>query len=228
MDVKEAIQKRRSTRTYNGKAVEFEKITKILKSGMQAPSSGDLKDTKYIILTEKNKIAQLCERCKQQYWMAQAPVAIIVCAGESKVEQLYGIRGKRLYAIQNAAAAVQNMMLRACSLGLSTCWVGNFDENYVNDEFNIPEGYELKQYLPSGIAMKNHKKKNDFKMESRVFFETFGNKIKNYDLVSRQYGKRFQNKLDEVGKKVEKTTKSKQSSLRKSFEELKNKLTKNK
>lgn len=228
MNTKDAIKKRRSIRSYNGKAVEFEKVTKIIEAGMYAPSSGELKDTVYIMLTDQHKISKLSERCKQQYWMAQAPVIILVCANEEKCEELYGLRGKRLYSIQNSAAAIQNMMLRATSLKLSTCWVGNFDENYVKDEFDIPDTHRPQGILTIGYSDEKQEEQKNFKMEGRVFFETFGNKIKDYAAFTNRYGKRVEEKVNKFDRKIQNKTNKAQSTLRERFKQLKERLTKNK
>lgn len=228
MNTKDAIKKRRSIRSYNNKAVEFEKITKIIEAGMFAPSSGDLKDTTYTILTNQKKISKLSERCKQQYWMAEASVVILICVNEEKCEEMYGLRGKRLYSVQNASAAIQNMMLRATSLGLSTCWVGNFDENYLKDEYEIPDTHRPQALLTIGYSDESQEERKDFKMESRVFFDKFGNKIKDYDAFVGRYGKKVEEKISSIDQGVQSKTSKAQSTLREKFNELKKKLTKNK
>lgn len=130
MDVFKCIQTRRSVRNYSQKKVEFDKLTLILEAATKAPTSGNLQDYRFIIVNDKQKIRNLATHCNEQYWIAKAPVAIIVCADTEKTELYYGLRGQRLYATQNSAAAVQNILLAAHAQGLGACWIGAFNEEF--------------------------------------------------------------------------------------------------
>ena len=55
-------------------------------------------------------------------WPSRAPWG-------NQAERYYGLRGERLYTVQNCAAAIENMLIEAQSLGLGTNWVGGFDED---------------------------------------------------------------------------------------------------
>ena len=60
VDVNKAIIERRSIRKYSSKPVEFEKITAVLESGSYAPTSGDLKDFKFVLVTKRKTINIWC------------------------------------------------------------------------------------------------------------------------------------------------------------------------
>ena len=64
---------------------------------------------------------------------------IVVCSEAEKSELFYAEKGKKLYAIQNCAAAIQNMLLAAHAEGLGSCWVGAFDEDMLKDALKIPD-----------------------------------------------------------------------------------------
>jgi nitroreductase len=85
-----------------------------------------------------------------QKQLEEASIVIVVCADEKRVEQSYGERGKTLFCFQDTAAAVQNIMLTACSLGLGTCWVGAFKEEVVRKLVNSPEGVRPVALIPVG------------------------------------------------------------------------------
>jgi nitroreductase len=44
-----------------------------------------------------------------------------------------------------------NMMLKACDLGLGTCWVGAFDEGEVAKILGVPEGIRPVAMMPAGV-----------------------------------------------------------------------------
>ena len=118
MNTLDAINNRRSIRKYLDRPVEFEKITTILDATIKAPSAGNLQDWRFIIVTDKNLIKQIAGYSIDQYWIQTAPVLIVVCAVPEKHELYYGLRGKRLYNIQDCAAAINTMQLAAVELDL--------------------------------------------------------------------------------------------------------------
>ncbi len=68
------------------------------------------------------------------YWqkdIVEASIVIVVCADEKRAAESYGARGKTLYCLQDTAAAIQNILLTAHSLGLGSCWIGAFKEEEI-------------------------------------------------------------------------------------------------
>jgi nitroreductase len=60
------------------------------------------------------------------------------------------MRGKALYCIQDTAAAIENILLTACTLGLGTCWVGAFKEEDVRVVINAPKEMRPVALIPVG------------------------------------------------------------------------------
>jgi len=140
MDLWDVLRSRRTIRKYSEKPVEFDKIVAICEAGALAPSAGNLQNWKFILLTEKEKIREsLCNACLDQECFNTAQIAIVVCADEAIMERQYGLRGKRLYSVQNCAAAIQNMLLAAHTLGLGAAWIGAFNEEKLRDMLDIPD-----------------------------------------------------------------------------------------
>ncbi len=63
----------------------------------------------------------------------EAPVCLVFCADPSRSAPKYGERGSELYSVQDATIAATYAMLAAVDLGLSTVWVGAFDEEKVQE-----------------------------------------------------------------------------------------------
>jgi len=93
---------------------------------------------------------RLAEAALNQKFVEEAPIVIVVCADESRSFKGYGLRGKSLYCIQDTAAAIQNIHLAACSLGLATCWVGAFKEEDVRKILDIPDRVRPVALVPVG------------------------------------------------------------------------------
>ncbi len=138
MGLFEAIYTRRSVRKFLATPIEFDKLIEVIKAASYAPCAGNLQNWKFLLETDPEKIKDLYHHTLEQEAFLTATAAIIVVAETEEAEKFYGMRGKRLYAIQNCAAAIQNMLLAAHALGLGAVWIGAFDENRVNDAYKIP------------------------------------------------------------------------------------------
>ncbi|KYH39232.1 MAG: hypothetical protein AYL30_000810 [Candidatus Hecatellales archaeon B24] len=150
MEVFEAIYGRRSVRSFKPNPFPEEFLMKILDAGRWAPSAGNVQPWEFIVVREQKLKEGLSMAALHQTFIAEAPVVIVVCADLDRARGSYGLRGETLYCLQDTAAAVQNMLLAACSLGLGTCWVGAFDEEAVKAVLEIPERYRPVAIIPVG------------------------------------------------------------------------------
>ncbi|HID43890.1 MAG TPA: nitroreductase family protein, partial [Archaeoglobaceae archaeon] len=139
MELIDAILGRRSIRKYKEKDVEDEKIRKILEAAIWAPSSGNTQTWRFYIVRDERIKRELSASALNQRHIRESPVVIVVGYDMQEMYSAYRERGVTLYAIQDAAAATQNMLLRAYDLGLGTCWVGAFDENEVSRILDLPK-----------------------------------------------------------------------------------------
>ncbi len=194
MDVTEAINARRSIRSFNTKSIEFEKIALILENAGKAPSSGDIKDYRFILITDYEVIKEIAKACTEQYWIETAPVLIVVCADLERAESFYGLTGKNLYAIQNAAAATQNALLTATEQGIGSCWVGSFDSEKISMLLKIPPHVAIQSIIVLGYYDEEPGLRSS-DIEHYVYFKTFGNKFANLNLVTREYSKEVEKYL---------------------------------
>ena len=131
------LQERRSVRRYTSENVAEVQITALLEAAETAPSAGNLRARKYIVVTEPELRSALALAAHRQEHVASAPLLIVVCADIPRSSSRYGDRGA-LYAIQDASAAIMCMLLAAHDMGLGTCWTGAFDDNAVRNLLKIP------------------------------------------------------------------------------------------
>ncbi|MEM4267547.1 MAG: nitroreductase family protein [Candidatus Woesearchaeota archaeon] len=181
MDVLECIRTRRSIRKFQDRPVEWEKVGRMLEAGMNAPTAGNIQDFKFIIILDPEKKQALAEACLQQYWVASAPVIILLCSDFTKTQRFYGIRGERLYSIQDCAAAAMNMLLAAHAQGLGACWVGAFDEDAVKKIAGIPDYARPQVVIPVGYPGESVPAPPKFKIENVVFIHRWGRREWNFD-----------------------------------------------
>ncbi|MCW3995751.1 MAG: nitroreductase family protein [Candidatus Bathyarchaeota archaeon] len=151
MNVSDAIINRRSIRSYKKQDLPQATIETLLEAARQAPSAGNIQPWSFIVAaTDKTKQA-ISEAAFGQRSLQQAAIVIVVCADEKRAAEGYGERGRTLYCIQDTAAAIQNILLTACSLGLGSCWIGAFKEDAVRKVINAPKGMRPVALLPIGF-----------------------------------------------------------------------------
>ena len=157
MELETAIRERRSVREYAAKDVPQEVIDELIEMAGRAPSAGNLQSRDFIVVRKRTTKEALARAAGEQEFVAQAPVVIAVIANLKRVAP-YGERGRELYAIQDSAASIQNLLLAIHSKGLGGVWVGAFDEDdaarildlpsYARPVAIIPLGYPAEKPLP--------------------------------------------------------------------------------
>jgi nitroreductase len=140
MDVFEAIQERRSIRSYTDQPVEREKMEKIVEAGRLAPSAKNCEPWHFITVTDAEKRKSLSGGTWGKF-IAQAPLVIVACGDKKASPDWYAI---------DVALAVENMVLTAVSFGLGTCCVGSFTEKDIKTALKIPEKFEVLVMLAVG------------------------------------------------------------------------------
>ncbi len=151
MDFWQVINQRKSVRGFNPqKRVPKELIEKIIKAAHQAPSAGDVHPESFVIVYEEEAKKKLAQVALNQDFISQAPVVIVVLADLDKSAFCYGDRGRELYAICDTSAAIENLLLAATALGLSTCWIGAFDEEKIREALKIKKGVRPIAIIPLG------------------------------------------------------------------------------
>ena len=150
MDLSEAIKGRRSIRAYKKLDLPQETIEKLLEAARWAPSAGNVQPWAFVVVSSPQTKRNLSLAAYGQRDLEEASVVIVVCADENRAEQNYGARGKNLYCLQDTAAAVQNILLTAYSLGLGSCWIGAFKEEEARKVINAPKEMRPVALIPIG------------------------------------------------------------------------------
>ncbi len=151
MDLKEAIRKRYSVRNFSDKVLPKKIIDEIIEYANLAPSAGNLQARDFVIINDNNIKEKLSNAAFNQKFIVEAPINIVVCANLKRISS-YGNRGKELYCIQDASAAVEHILLLAVDNGLDACWVGAFDENKVSKILDLPSYVRPIAIIPIGYS----------------------------------------------------------------------------
>jgi nitroreductase len=171
------IARRRSIRVFTDRPVAEEDLTAILRAANQAPSAHNQQAWRFVVLegSMKDQLATLVNERSGSFprpssvllrmaarSIASAPVVVAV-ANTGKLVQhgtdLFKIQKEtahdffRVMEIQGSAAAVQNLLLAATSLGLATVWLGILIllKDEVLELIGEPKG-EFMAVIPVGYA----------------------------------------------------------------------------
>jgi len=131
-DLFAVMAKRRSTRKFSNKPVETTKVDRIIAAADTAPTAGNYQGFEifYVKGTEKKKL--LVDACNKQPYV-DAPVVLIFCKNPSRVKFDFPDYVLKKFAIQDATLAAGYSQLAAQALGLSSIWIGMFDEQKIMD-----------------------------------------------------------------------------------------------
>ena len=166
MHVADAINARKSIRKYLPKAVEDDKLLKVLEAGRLAPSASNGQKWKFIAVRDEAMRAQLAQACDGHLWVAQAPVILVLCAYEQR-DMPCGQPARTV----DCAIALSFMMLQAEELGLSTCWLGAFSNSEVKALLHIPAEADVVAVAPLGYAAEEGRPRSRKPAEEVFCFE---------------------------------------------------------
>jgi nitroreductase len=117
MDALEAILTRRSIRKYQDRPVPEEVCRRLLAAAMQAPSARNAQPWQFVLIDDRELLAEIPRINPNAQMAGRAPLAILVC-GDLSLEKSPG------YWVVDCAAAAQNLLLAAHALGLGAVWTG--------------------------------------------------------------------------------------------------------
>ena len=154
--VLEIIKKRRSIRKYSLTSVEYEKIIKMVEAARLAPSASNRQPWRFIAVTDKNLVKLVVNETLGviNRWAITAPLIIVGCTVRSNIITHYlgEIISKVKYYIIDISIAMEHIVFEAEELGLSTCWVGWFNERKMKKILNIPSMWSVTAVLTVGYA----------------------------------------------------------------------------
>ena len=126
--------------------VEDEKIEKLLRAAMAAPSAGNQQPWEFYVVTNSETLQRLAKTSPYAGCTATAPLAFVVCTKkECRMPE---------YAQIDVSAAIENLLLEADGLGLGAVWLGiaplTERMDAVRDVLQLPEELDAFAIVPCG------------------------------------------------------------------------------
>ena len=150
MDVYSAILRRRTVRRYKPIPIPFHLLKKLVNAGRLAPASANLQPCEFIIVDEQRLREKIFSTLRWAGYIkplgdppvGERPMAyIIVLLNREKRKE----GGK-----EDAAAAIENIILSAMEEGIATCWLGAIDRETIREILHIPEICEIAYVVALG------------------------------------------------------------------------------
>lgn len=107
------IATRTSIRDYGARPVEKEKVEKMLRAAMAAPTAMNKQPWHFVVVDQRSVLDSLAGANPYAKMLLKAPLAIVVCGDMDKTIE----GGGRDFWIQDASAATENLLLAAHAMG---------------------------------------------------------------------------------------------------------------
>ena len=144
MELKEILNRRRSTRKFLAGKVEHDKLQRIVDMALQAPSSRNTRSTRLVVVEEPELLEKMSQmRDYGSAFMKDAQAAIVVM-GDKNATDLW---------LDNCAITATILQLAVVDEGLASCWVHVNDRPCLKDE---PEGAKADDYLRNLLGLSDN------------------------------------------------------------------------
>ena len=173
MDIFEVIGKRYSYRgEFLATLIPHEDLRKIVEAGIHAPSAKNEQVASFVIVDDPEVLKQLSAIINRPVCFTAK--AMIVCVIDPRP-----ILGDLSFAVEDCAAAVENMFLAATALGYATVWLDGvlrYDNVAVRVAklLGIPSHLSVRIVLPLGVAKEPGTQKEKLPFDRRAWFNRYG------------------------------------------------------
>lgn len=142
----ENIATRVSVRSFEARPVPAEMIEALLRAAMAAPSAMNLQPWEFIVVQRRESLDKLADGLPYAKMLYEAPLAIVVAA--------HSISAR--FWQQDAAAATENLLLAAHSMGLGAVWTASCDDEraaVVRSVLDVPADIQPFCVIPIGFPL---------------------------------------------------------------------------
>jgi len=165
----EVIHNRKSVRHFTDQPVSKEQIEILLRAGMAAPTAVNRQPWAFYVVTQRETLDALGEQLPYAKMLHQAQAAIVVCGDMEKAGNLK----EKGYWVQDCAAATENILLAAESMGLGAVWTASYPYDdrteVVIRELELPKKYVPLNVIPIGYPTGEDMPKDKWKPENIIW-----------------------------------------------------------
>ncbi|MBS3926116.1 MAG: nitroreductase family protein [Nitrosarchaeum sp.] len=196
MDTFDAIKSRRSIKSFQNYTMSKEEINQLLEAAILSPTSYNIQNWRFIIVTKQDLKDKLCALSYGQRQVAEASLIIILCADlkawnkdperywknipegprqsiAKAIRQSYTGNPtlEKDEAMRSCGFAAQTIMLAAKAMGYDTCPMEGFDFGKVGNLINLPSDHIISMMVVVGKKAKDATPRGGQLPLSEVVFE---------------------------------------------------------
>lgn len=171
----DVIMTRTSIRSYTGDPVSQEQLETILKAGMAAPTAMNSQPWRFVVVTDKEKIATVFGSGFRGEMFNNAGAVIVVCGESTSLRKPFGqpdapeSEQPNMFWFEDCSAAAENILLAAHSLGLGAVWTAGYPGMErvapIAAALGIPEKVIPLCVIPVGVPAESPAPKDKWKPE---------------------------------------------------------------
>ena len=173
MDFFDVVKKRASYRgEFTDERIDRGALEKIVTAGLLAPSGCNCQTTSFVIVDEPKKIEQIADILGKTY-IATAAALILAVADKTPAY------GSETFYKEDAAAAVENILLAIADLGYASVWldgvlrVSGIAEK-IGTLLEVPPNKKVQILLPVGRPKEQVSQKEKLPFGKRAWFNKYG------------------------------------------------------
>ncbi len=164
METFDTIKRRVSVREYDPGPIEKGLLEKIVDAGRRAPTARRIEPWEFVVVTDKNTLAELGKICNTGTFIKDGSAAIVIFCKDTK------------YYLEDGCAATENILLAAADLGIGTCWIAGDKKPYTEDVSKLlkaPQGLKLISLISLGWPKNEKEQARARSLKEVIHWEVF-------------------------------------------------------
>ena len=172
----DVIMTRTSIRSFTGDPVSTEQLETILKAGMAAPTAMNGQPWRFVVVTDKDKIAEVFAAGPRSGMFTTAGAVIVVCGQTTMMRKPFGqpdgpeTEVENIFWYEDCSAAAENILLAAHALGLGAVWTAGYPAmeriTPIAAALGIPANIVPLCVISVGVPAENPEPKDKWKPEN--------------------------------------------------------------
>lgn len=150
MDVFDAIAQRRSTRSFEKRAIPADVIEKIESSILYSPSGSNSQESHIVVVQDEGQIRRM-NRFSPGL-SGEPPAIVVLCSNTELALETGGKDTVEVLRFVNLGIAASYIMLSAQSIGVGTCPIRGFHKGAIKEILDLPENIDPELMICLGYA----------------------------------------------------------------------------
>ena len=163
MDVKEAIARRLSIRSYAATTIPDEHMQILFKALQLAASGSNRQNWEFVFVGDTDLKQDLISACANQRFVGECAYFIAAVADP-------GLK----WHMVDITISLTNFTLQATELGYGTCWIGAFDEHAVKAILGVPAEMKVVVCMTFGKPAGRHVARGRKALKEFIYLNHYG------------------------------------------------------